>query len=70
MGLIYDLIFSVFALTGLAAVLGNYIDKRFHTFPLFAVTLGISAIIFGLGRIVIKSKELYKNEGKDEQRNK
>ncbi|OGI20090.1 MAG: hypothetical protein A3B68_00620 [Candidatus Melainabacteria bacterium RIFCSPHIGHO2_02_FULL_34_12] len=64
MGLLYDLIFGVFVLTALAATLGNYLDRRFHTSPLLAITLGILAIIFGLARLVIKSNEIYKNTSK------
>ena len=66
MGLLYDLIFGVFILTGLAATFGNYLDKKFHTTPALSITLGIIAIIFGLARLIIKSNEISKrNENKD-----
>ena len=61
MGVSYDLIFGVFVLTALAATFGNYLDKKFHTSPFLAITLGIAAIIFGLARLVIKSRNIYKN---------
>ena len=61
MGVLYDLIFGVFVLTALAATFGNYLDKKFHTSPFLAITLGIAAIIFGLARLVIKSRNIYKN---------
>ncbi len=64
MGLLYDLIFGVFILTALAATLGNFLDKKFHTTPFLAITLGILAVIFGLVRLVIKSNEIYKEESK------
>lgn len=60
MGLLYDLIFGVFILTALAATFGHYLDKRFNTTPLFSISLGIFAIIFGLTRLVLKSKEIDK----------
>ena len=62
MGLLYDLIFGVFILTALAATLGNYLDKRFHTSPALSIIFGILAIIFGLGRLIMKSNEFYKNK--------
>ena len=68
MGLLYDLIFGVFVLTALAAILGNYLDKKFGSTPILSIILGLLAIIFGLLRLVIKSNELYKkqtNENKD-----
>ena len=58
MGLLYDLIFGVFILTALAATLGNYLDKQFHTSPLLSILLGIIAIVFGLARLIIKSNEI------------
>ena len=61
MGLLYDLILGVFILTALAATLGNYLDKKFHTSPFLAIILGIAAIILGLSRLVIKSNQIYKN---------
>ena len=64
MGLLYDLIFGVFILTAIAATFGNYLDKKFHTTPALAILLGILAIILGLGRLVIKSNEIYKNQSK------
>lgn len=60
MALLYDLIFGVFILTALAATLGNYLDKYFHTTPWLSILFGIVAIIFGLARLVIKSNQLYK----------
>lgn len=65
MGILYDLILGVFVLTALAAIFGNYLDKKFNTSPIFAIAFGIIAIIFGLARLVIKSNEIYKkNEDK------
>ena len=62
MGLLYDLIFGVFVLTALAAILGNYLDKKFHTSPALSIIFGILAIIFGLVRLVVKSNEIYKKK--------
>ena len=70
MGILYDLIFGVFVLTAIAAAFGNYLDKRFNTSPFLAILLGITAIIFGLMRLVIKSNEIYKKEDKNDDRNK
>ncbi len=74
MRLLYDLIFSVFVLTALAATFGNYLDKIFHSTPALSILFGITAIIFGLTRLVIKSNEIYKdtskNEGSNEDQNK
>ena len=70
MGLLYDLIFGVFILTALAATLGNYLDKKFHTTPALAIIFGIAAIIFGLARLIIKSNEIYKINKDDEIKNK
>ena len=67
--LLYDLIFGVFILTALAATIGNYLDKVFHTKPLLSVLLGIIAIIFGLTRLIIKSNEIYKNTSKNNNSN-
>jgi len=61
-GLLYDLIFSVFILTAIAAMFGNYLDKKFHTSPTLSILFGIIAIIFGLARLVIKSKEIDKTK--------
>lgn len=61
MGLLYDLIFGVFILTAIAATIGNFLDKKLNTLPLFSILLGLLAIVFGLARLVIKSNELYKN---------
>lgn len=60
MGLLYDLIFSVFVLTALAATFGNYLDKKLHTTPLLSVTLGIIAIVIGLTRLIIKANKMQK----------
>ncbi|MBI3590430.1 MAG: hypothetical protein HY094_03505 [Candidatus Melainabacteria bacterium] len=69
MGLLYDLIFGVFVLTALLATFGNYLDKKFHTSPALAIIFGITAIIFGLARLVIKSNQIYKNQlGKNENK--
>lgn len=62
MGILYDLIFGVFVLTFLAALLGNFLDKKFHTSPIFAILLGLAAIIFGLARLVIKANEIDKKQ--------
>lgn len=70
MGILYDLIFGVFVLTAIAAAFGNYLDKRFNTSPFLAILLGITAIIFGLMRLIIKSNEIYKKEDKNNDRNK
>ena len=72
MGLLYDLIFGVFILTALAATFGNYLDKKFHTTPLFAIVFGLFAIFFGLTRLVVKANEIYKKElkGKDNNEGK
>ena len=67
MGLLYDLIFGVFILTALAATLGNYLDKKFHTTPALAIIFGIFAIIFGLTRLIMKSNEIYKISKKDDE---
>lgn len=67
MGLLYDLILSVFILTAIAAAFGNYLDNKFHTTPFLSITLGILAIIIGLTRLVIKSKELYKNQDNEKK---
>ena len=60
MGLLYDLIFGVFILTALAATFGNYLDKKFNTSPWLAILFGITAIIFGLARLIIKANEIGK----------
>ncbi len=64
MGLLYDLIFGVFVLTAIAATIGHYLDKRFHTNPFLSITFGIIAIIFGLARLIIKSNEIYNKQKK------
>jgi F0F1-type ATP synthase assembly protein I len=64
MGMLYDLIFGVFVLTFLATYFGNFLDKRLHTSPWFAISLGLLAIIFGLARLVIKANDLDKKEKK------
>ena len=69
MRLLYDLIFSVFVLTALAATFGNYLDKIFHSTPALSILFGIIAIVFGLARLVIKSNEIYKNSSKNEDQN-
>ena len=63
-GLIGDLIFGVFILTFLATCFGNFLDKRFHTTPWLAISLGLLAIILGLARLVIKANQLEKKEKK------
>lgn len=65
MGMLYDLVFGVFVLTALAATLGNFLDKKFHTTPWLAIILGLAAIIFGLIRLVLKANELDKKESKN-----
>ena len=70
MGLLYDLILGVFVLTALAAAFGNYLDKKFHSTPLLSILFGITAIIFGLARMIIKSNEIYKDTSKGEDQNK
>lgn len=60
MGLLYDLIFGVFILTALAAIFGNFLDKKFNTTPALSIIFGLLAIILGLTRLVIKSNEIYK----------
>lgn len=62
MGILYDLVFGVFILTALAATLGNFLDKKFHTSPFLAIILGLSAIIFGLIRLVLKANQLEEKE--------
>lgn len=62
MGILYDLVFGVFILTALAATLGNFIDKKLHTSPFLAITLGLAAIIFGLIRLVVKANQLEEKE--------
>lgn len=64
MGILYDLVFGVFILTALAATLGNFIDKKLHTTPFLAISLGLAAIVFGLIRLVVKASQL---EGKENQ---
>ena len=64
MGILYDLIFGVFILTAIAATIGHYLDKQFHTNPFLSIAFGIVAIIFGLARLIIKSNELYTNKPK------
>ena len=68
MGLLYDLIFGVFILTALAATLGNYLDKIFHSTPALSILFGIIAIIFGLARLIIKSNEIYKKSSNNENK--
>ena len=67
MGMLYDLVFGVFVLTFLATCFGNYLDKRFHTTPILAISLGLLAIVFGLTRLILKANELDKkqNDNKD-----
>ena len=60
MGLLYDLIFGVFVLTGISAAFGHYLDKKFNTSPWLSVIFGLLAIIFGLARLVKKSNEIAK----------
>lgn len=64
MGLLYDLIFGVFILTALLATLGNYLDKKLGTTPWLAIAFGITAIILGLFRLVMKASELGASENK------
>lgn len=65
MVILYDLIFGVFVLTAIAAIFGNYLDKKFNTSPLLSVLLGIIAIIVGLTRLVLKAREATKQGGKE-----
>ncbi len=58
MGILYDLIFGVFILTGAGAYLGNILDKKIGTSPFFAISLGLVAIVFGLARLIIKANEI------------
>jgi len=70
MGLLYDLIISVFVLTALAAIFGNFLDKKLNTLPFFSIAFGILAIIFGLARLVVKSAKIdtrNKNKGENEK---
>ena len=69
MGLLYDLIFGVFVLTALAAIFGNYLDKKFHTSPFLSIIFGILAIIFGLLRLIVKSNEFYKTKNDNNEDN-
>lgn len=64
MTILIDLIFGVFALTGIGAYIGFMIDKYFHTTPFISIFLGILAIVFGLSRLVIKSNKLAERENK------
>lgn len=72
MGILYDLVFGVFILTALAATLGNFIDKKLHTSPFLAISLGLAAIVFGLIRLVVKANQLEEKEkqNKSESDNK
>ena len=70
MGLLYDLIFGVFVLTGISATFGHYLDKKFNTSPWLSVIFGLLAIIFGLARLVIKSNEIAEKNSQDEKSDK
>ena len=65
MGILIDLILSVFVLTALGAILGYNLDKKFNTTPWLSISFGIFAIIFGLTRLIMKSNEISKKGDKE-----
>lgn len=62
-----DAVLAIAVLVGLGAWGGMWLDEKFHTQPLLAITLSLLGMVGGLARMVIKALQAEKQTSKEEK---
>ena len=65
-----DAVLAIAVLVGLGAWGGMWLDEKFHTQPLLAITLSLLGMTGGLARMVIKALQTEKQDREEKSSNK